>query len=221
MLAVYTKALHKIGIAPDEFKKAFDIARTEIKKQLGKTASSHSRLLYFQRSLEHLKFRSQIQLSLELEQVYWGSFLAASELREGALEFLDQLARTNIPKVLITDLTSQIQFRKLVYMELDKRFEYVVTSEESGSDKPSPVGFEIALAKIESSLPAERTIWMIGDNVKSDIEGAKNALDASTLAIKSELGEHSGSPAIDMTFDTFGDLEKLVTAKGWDRTLDS
>lgn len=221
MLAVYEKALRKIGIGPDEFDKAFDTARAEVKKQLGKTASSHSRLLYFQRTLEELGLRSQILLSLELEQTYWGSFLAASELREGALDFLDQLARANIPKILVTDLTSQIQFRKLVYMALDQRFEYVVTSEESGNDKPHPAGFELAISKLNSSVPEARTVWMIGDNIKSDIEGAKKAIDASTIALKSELGDQTKNPAIDMIFDSFTDLEKFITAKGWDRTLGS
>ena len=216
MLAVYEKALRKIGIAPDEFKKAFDAARSEIKKQLGKTASSHSRLLYFQRTLEHLEFRSQILLSLELEQTYWGNYLASSEVNPGVFEFLDQLARANIPRVLVTDLTSQIQFRKLVYMDLDQRFEYVVTSEESGNDKPDPAGFDIALSKLGSSLPEEPTIWMIGDNVKSDIEGAKNGVNASTIALKSALGEEGNNPSIDMTFDEFDDLEKFVADKGWE-----
>ena len=221
MMAVYTKVLNKIGIGPNEFKKAFDVARSEVKNQLGKTASSHSRLLYFQRTLERLELRSQILLSLELEQTYWGSFLAAAELREGALDFLDQLSRVNIPKILVTDLTSQIQFRKLVFMELDKRFEYVVTSEESGSDKPNPAGFKMALAKLDLPIPDDGTVWMVGDNVNSDIEGAKNAVNASTIALKSELGEYSKNASIDMTFDKFSDLEKFVAANGWYHTTDS
>ena len=62
----------------------------------------------------------------------------------------------------------------------------------------------------------EREIWMIGDNVKSDIEGAKKAINATTLALKSEIGDQAGNHSIDMTFDSFDDLEKLVSAKGWD-----
>jgi len=221
MQAVRSKALKKIGIGHDEFNEAFDKARADVKKQLGKTASSHSRLLYFQRTLENLELRSQTLLSLELEQTYWGSFLAASELREGALDFLDQLARANIPKILVTDLTAQIQFRKLVYMELDQRFEYVVTSEESGSDKPDPAGFELALSKLDFSIPEEAIVWMIGDNIASDIEGAKSAVNASTLALKSELGGNTKNPAIDMVFESFIDLERFISSKGWDNATSS
>ena len=222
MSAIRDKATQKIGVELSQFNESFDKARDEVKNQLGKTASSHSRLLYFQRTLENLKLRSQVLLSLELEQTYWGSFLAATELREGVLDFLDQLALAGIPKILVTDLTAQIQFRKLVYLELDKRFEYVVTSEESGNDKPHPSGFELALSKLVSLCPdapsKDLQIWMIGDNIVSDIEGAKNSLNASTIAIKSELGDHANNPAIDMTIETFKDLEKFLSSKGWIQT---
>jgi len=225
--AVRAKALSKIGIAAAEFDAAFSNARLEIKSQLGETASSHSRLLYSQRALEHLGLRSQALLSLELEQTYWGSFLAAAEPREGAYDFLDLLARAGIPRVIVTDLTAQIQLRKLVFLELDKRFEYVVTSEESGQDKPHRAGFDLAISKLNSGKrmaeddAQEGPVWMIGDNITSDIEGSKNAIDATTLTLKSEVGDQSKNPAIDMIFDSFTDLERFVSAKGWDRTNSS
>ena len=227
MLAVRAKAIKKTGVGSDEFDAAFAKARSDTKKQLGKTASSHSRLLYFQRTLELLGFRSQIQLSLEFEQAFWASYLATMELREGVIDFLDQLARANIRKVLITDLTTQIQFRKLIYLELDLRFEFIVTSEESGEDKPHRSGFDLALSKLNSQEDSSEAnaytgkIWMIGDNLKSDIEGAKNAVNATTLALKSEIGDHDSNASIDMIFESFEDLEQFVSDKGWDDIEDA
>jgi len=220
--AVLAKAT-KIGIGSEEFDAAFTRARTDIKSQLGHTASSHSRLLYFQRTLEYLGLRSQSLLSLEFEQTYWGGYLAATELREGVLDFLDQLSRFDIRRVLVTDLTTQIQFRKLVYLELDQRFEFIVTSEESGEDKPHPAGFELAVDKL--GLPEEPDgsryrngeIWMIGDSLGSDIVGAKRAINATTLALTGEIGDPAGNRSIDMVFDSFRDLERFVVAKDWRR----
>ena len=226
MLAVRNKAIKKTGVGSDEFDTAFAKARSDTKKQLGKTASSHSRLLYFQRTLELLGFRSQIQLSLEFEQAFWASYLATMELREGVIDFLDQLSRANIRKVLVTDLTTQIQFRKLIYLELDLRFEFIVTSEEAGEDKPHRSGFNLALHKLNSQQDSSEVnaqtgkIWMIGDNVKSDIEGAKNAINATTLALKSEIGNHDNN-SIDMIFESFKDLEQFVSNKGWDDLQDA
>ena len=69
----------------------------------------------------------------------------------------------------ITDLTAQIQFRKLVYFGLDEFFDYVVTSEEAGADKPDKKPFEVVFEKLQ--LEPER-MWMIGDNPRSDMVGA-------------------------------------------------
>ena len=213
MTAVRAKAARSVGAGREEFERAFAEARADTKAQLGSAASSHSRLLYFQRTLENLGLRSQVLLSLEFEQTYWRSYLSAVELREGVISFLDQLARAGIPKVIVTDLTAQVQFRKLVYLELDRLFEYVVTSEESGADKPDRSGFDIAMNKLSSPIGP---VWMIGDNVITDLEGAKNAIDATTLALRSEIGDQTKNSSIDMIFDSFGDLERFVSARGWD-----
>jgi HAD superfamily hydrolase (TIGR01549 family) len=213
-LAVVDKATNSLGVDSQEFNEALARARNDVKQQLGPTASSHSRLLYYQRTLEYLGLRSQVLLSLEFEQTYWRNFLSAVELREGTVSFLDLLARTGIPKVIVTDLTSQIQFRKLIYLDLDQRFEYVVTSEESGADKPDRAGFDLAIGKLP---PQTGSIWMIGDNISSDIEGAKNAIDATTLVPKSEIGDNANNPAIDLVFDTFTDLEQLFNESGWSK----
>ena len=211
MNSIAEKASAKIGIDTHDFRIAFARARDDVKQRLGAIASSHSRLLYFQRTLEYLGLRSQVMLSLEFEQTYWRNFLSSIELRSGVLGFLDQLSRASIPKVIVTDLTAQIQFRKLLYLDLDRRFEYVVTSEESGADKPDPTGFKLALDKL--SLSTE-SVWMIGDSISADIEGAKNAIDATTLGLNSEIGDHGTHMPPDLTFDNFEELQQLVADLG-------
>ena len=222
MAAVRDKAARSVGARQVEFDEAFSKARAETKKQLGNAASSHSRLLYFQRTLEHLGLRSQALLSLEFEQTYWGSFLSAVELRAGVLNFLDLLTRAAIPKVIVTDLTTAIQLRKLVYLELDRFFEFVITSEESGADKPDRASFDLAMSKLSmldgpaASENIDHAVWMIGDNMAADIEGAKNAINATTLALKSEIGNLAGHDSLDMAFDTFTDIERFFVEAGWD-----
>ena len=56
---------------------------------------------------------------------------------------------------------------------------------------------------------------MIGDSVESDIKGAKQAINATTLALKSEVGAHVTDPSIDMVFESFRDLEQWIFDKGW------
>ena len=67
------------------------------------------------------------------------------KLFDDVLEFLDDLRLLGIPMVIVTDLTAQIQFRKIVYFGLDRYFDFVVTSEEAGQDKPNAAPFELAM----------------------------------------------------------------------------
>ena len=53
--ATYKKLNHKFGISKKDFTIYYGKARDDVKLRLGSTASSHSRLLYFQRMFaQHL-----------------------------------------------------------------------------------------------------------------------------------------------------------------------
>ncbi|WZB62563.1 HAD family hydrolase [Achromobacter xylosoxidans] len=167
--AVREKVSTTFSIRPEEFDTAFKQARDEVKSRLQHTASSHSRLLYLQRMLEIMGLGSQVLLALDFEQTYWRTFLSNAILFDDVKELLDDLRLLGIPTAIVTDLTAQIQFRKVVYFGLDQYFDYIVTSEEAGFDKPHPAPFTIALEKMR---PKGNTIWMIGDNPVNDIRGA-------------------------------------------------
>ena len=119
--------------------------------------------------LEIMGLGSQVLLALDFEQTYWRTFLSNAILFDDVKELLDDLRLLGIPTAIVTDLTAQIQFRKVVYFGLDQYFDYIVTSEEAGFDKPHPAPFTIALEKMR---PKGNTIWMIGDNPVNDIRGA-------------------------------------------------
>jgi HAD superfamily hydrolase (TIGR01549 family) len=208
MGAVRNKVIQNFSISLEEFDSAFNRARSEVKQRLGSTASSHSRLLYMQKMLELLGLGSQVFLALDLEQTYWRTFLANSTLFDGVKEFLDDLRIASIPTVIVTDLTAQIQFRKMIYFGLDHYFDYIVTSEEAGADKPAPAPFKIALEKVKQKGTA---IWMIGDNPVNDIQGAKEQIDAITLQkIHEGVIEGSGKSQPDCTFTDFNELRQLI-----------
>ncbi|KGG02845.1 2-haloalkanoic acid dehalogenase [Prochlorococcus marinus str. MIT 9321] len=167
--AAINKASKILSISESEFKKAYLISREEVKYRLGEVASSHSRLLYFQRAIEILGLQSQILLSLDLEQTYWRTFLQNSELFPNVIELLKILKKQNIKTAIVTDLTAQIQFRKIIYFGLEDYFDYIVTSEESGKDKPFQNSFELVLKKLD--IEANKC-WMIGDSFNSDMVGS-------------------------------------------------
>lgn len=204
--AARRKTMRLLGVAETEFEKAFDHARQQVKEQLKHTASAHSRLLYFSRMLEILGMKSQPLMALDLEQTYWRSFLSGCTLFAEVKEFLEDLRVAGIPIAAVTDLTSQIQFRKLIYFGLDHHFDQIVTSEEAGVEKPSPVPFELATKRL--SLSGSDRIWFVGDDSKKDIDGAKQAIRAITLQ-KRHAGVEVSSVA-DAVFDDFSDVRNLL-----------
>lgn len=206
--AVKQKVVGTFSIGAKDFDSAFDEARKQIKARLGHTASSHSRLLYLQRMLEIMGLGSQVLLALDFEQTYWRTFLGNATLFEGVKELLDDLRLLGIPTAIVTDLTAQIQFRKVVYFGLDRHFNYIVTSEEAGFDKPHEAPFQIALEKMQ---PKGNCIWMIGDNPINDIRGSKEKINAVTLQKLHdgvELGTGPNTP--DASFKEFKELRTLL-----------
>jgi len=209
MQAVRAKATRLFGIEPEKFDQSFNAARKAIKARLSHTASSHSRLLYFQQMLEIIGLRSQVLLALDLEQTYWRTFLSNAQLFAGVKEFLDDLRIAGIPTAVVTDLTAQIQFRKIVYFGLDHYFDYIVTSEEAGFDKPHQAPFEIAAQKMQSKGGC---IWMIGDNPVTDNGGARAAIGAVIIQKVHKgvvIGEGEYRP--DCVINNFDDLRLLLS----------
>jgi len=210
--AVKEKVMNTFAISAKDFDTAFNEARKQIKTRLGHTASSHSRLLYLQRMLEIMGLGSQVLLALDFEQTYWRTFLANATLFDDVKELLDDLRLLGIPTAVVTDLTAQIQFRKVVYFGLDRYFNYIVTSEEAGFDKPHAAPFQIALEKMR---PKGDCIWMIGDNPVNDIRGGREKINAVTLQKIHEgtpLG--TGENAPDAAFNEFGELRRLIVRLG-------
>jgi HAD superfamily hydrolase (TIGR01549 family) len=207
MAAVRTKAALLFNMEGADFDRAYFAARKEVKNQLNGTASSHSRLLYFQRMLEILGLGSQILLALDMEQTYWRTFLGRAKLFDGLLQFLESLRAAGVPIAAVTDLTAQIQFRKIVYFGLDRHFDFVVTSEEAGFDKPNPAAFNLAVRKLR---PKGDCLWFIGDDAVNDMRGAREALRAITFQkLHDGVIQGTGESRPDVSFEKYTELHEF------------
>jgi len=207
--AVKDKAMKTFSLESNKFDEAFLEARSAVKGRLHDVASSHSRLLYIQKTLEILGLGSQILNVLDLEQTFWRVFLRNAQIFENVKELLDDIRLLNIPTAVVTDLTAQIQFRKMVYFGLDQYFDFIVTSEEAGKEKPDKEPFEMAIEKIN---PKGSCVWMIGDNADKDIWGAKKTIDAVTLQ-KLHKGVIQGEKEnkADLIFKEYSEIRKLIS----------
>ena len=136
-------------------------------------------------------------------------------LYEGCRQFLHEAKLLGIPTCIVTDLTTSIQFRKLIFLELEREFNFVVTSEEAGFDKPSEKPFLLALKKL--GLKGELA-WFIGDNSAKDIEGAKKTIGAVTLQKVDENKRVCSKSQPDLHFDDFLSLRDLLRKIGAAKT---
>ncbi|MEM9739041.1 MAG: HAD family hydrolase [Pseudomonadota bacterium] len=202
-------ARSELSIDPEAFDRAFTVSREELKHRLADTASSHSRLLYFQRTIERVGLATQPFAALQMEQAYWSAFLAEAELFDEVTDFLDDLRIAGVRVVIVTDLTAQVQHRKMLFFGLHRYIDWMVTSEEVKQDKPAPEIFELALAKLGG---VEGIIWMIGDNADRDIIGARQAVGALTIQkLHDGVDEGEGDTQPDAIFKHYSDLRRFFS----------
>ena len=145
---------------------AFATARRTIHVELRDTASSHNRLLYFQRMFELLEINPLVY-ALDTYNLYWEVFLDHIEPFAGVCNFLEKIKNRKV--CLVSDQSADIAYRKIKKLTLGHCATHLVTSEEAGKEKPHPYIFLLALQKLR--LKAEE-VCMIGDSYEKDIWGA-------------------------------------------------
>lgn len=174
-------------------------ARLDTKSRLGSLASSHSRLLYFKLTLEKLGLANHLDFALQLEASYWGNFLRAMSRATGLTEMLELCRQEAIPIFVMTDLTTQIQIKKLSRLDVLDYISGLVSSEEVGSDKPQGDFFEYGRQNL--GLP-EGIGWVVGDDLAKD-GGLANASGSSFFSVERQS---DGTPSLTGTY------RKLVAA---------
>jgi putative hydrolase of the HAD superfamily len=149
-----------LNISKAEIKIQLFHSRKTVKDALGTTASSHSRLMYIREFLNSNDLNVHATFALECEQVFWRSYMDKMVLFEGVVEFINYLRLSRSKLVLVTDLSTQIQIRKLAWLGLEKAFDKIITSEEAGGDKQT--GAPEAMLR-RFVLPIPNKTWAIGD----------------------------------------------------------
>lgn len=193
-----------LNVSDEQFEETFAQARLDVKRQLGETAASHSRLLYFQRMIELMGLATQASAALRIEEGYWSAFLEVASIKPNVYEFLDDVRLAGVPMMIITDLTSSVQYRKFLLWRLDQYIDWMTTSEEAGAEKPNPEIFKYAMSKLDI---ADGPIWMIGDHPERDLRGAKDALGAVTFQVLHN--NEKASEFADFAFHDFKEIREI------------
>tara|TARA_B110000971_G_scaffold206652_1_gene230108 strand:+ start:798 stop:1478 length:681 start_codon:yes stop_codon:yes gene_type:complete len=199
---VLNYCIDTFNLCNDEVIYAYERARKQVHVELSETAASHNRLLYFQKMLEILNI-NPIKHSLKLYNIYWDNFLEVIIPFEEIYLLLDKY-KDRI--CLITDLTAHIQYRKINKIGLEKYCDKLVTSEETGHEKPHPYIFISALNKL--GLRADE-VCMIGDNFKKDILGSA-ALGIESIWFNHEDKQESHNDKLITEVKSFKEILELL-----------
>lgn len=94
------------------------------------------------------------------------------KLFDDVLPLVNAAASAGIPMVLVTNGASDTQREKLDALNATGWFECLLISGELGHAKPNPLIFSGALAELDVQ---GAVVWHVGDNLRTDVEGAKSA----------------------------------------------
>lgn len=149
----------------DVYKKIYK----NLKNELGHTASSHNKSIYFKQLLETLNIN--LSLFSVINNLYWQTFYVNLVCFDGVYDFIIWNKNKGIKIGILTDYETEYQINKLDKLGLLKYIDIIVTSEEVGIEKPSTKMFFNILEKMGLS---SNEVIMIGDNYDKDIKGALN-----------------------------------------------
>lgn len=163
--------MDKFFIQAKEFDTIYEKAKKIVKGQLQDTAASHNRMLYMQILMEQFSQKPAVY-ALELYHVYWDAMLQTMQLYDYVLPLFRELVSQGIRIAMLTDLTAQIQHRKIRKLGIAEYVDVLVTSEEVGREKPDPAMFHLVVKKLQ--MQPEQLV-MVGDSCEKDIKGARMA----------------------------------------------
>ncbi len=161
-------AAERLGTEEADFLKAYGKAKDLVKSRIVKSAAQHNRMLFCQTALELLGF-NPLRHAPELYEAYWGCFLEHMVPYDGVPGMLKTLKAAGISTAICTDMTAHIQYRKIRQLGLTDYIDFLVTSEEAGEEKPSPLMFRSTLKKM--GIQPEEAVY-VGDSLDRDVQGA-------------------------------------------------
>ncbi|MDD3219610.1 MAG: HAD-IA family hydrolase [Lachnospiraceae bacterium] len=161
---------NSFDISADEFYTCFRRAQQLIRRRINhEEAAIHNRLIRYQTMLELLEQPIYPHARVMFD-MYWDFFYENMKPMQEVTEFLQGLKEAGFSIGIGTNMTAEVQYKKIECLELFPYIDYLVTSEETGVEKPDLHFFEICLEKA-GCLPSE--CIFVGDHPDKDVAGAR------------------------------------------------
>lgn len=208
--SAYVYGMKKVGLSEND--SSYLKGREAVKKMLPSGApSARSRFLYFKQMLQ-MRGEYTPQRHLEICHAYENGvveYVGKQWQNLGRSDFFLDLKK-HFPKIgIVTNETTRMQILKV--MAFDPNFEifdYIVTSEEAGCEKPQEKIFQLAFDHFKAPL---KEFVMIGDSFKNDIEPATK-LGITAIKTVEFFDDGMGSGTFP-TISNLMELPKLLNSK--------
>ncbi len=190
----------------EEFEAFYQAGRRETKRELSGRAASHERFLYFKWAVERYAGTHRAGDALALGEAYWSAFLAAMEPFEGVEGTFEALQDEGLAVAVVSNLTTRVQLTKVAGLGLGGYLDRMLTSEETGREKPSAIMFTLPLAQLDLR-PSEAL--MVGNDPETDVEGA-NAVGMETALFNCDRTDLDGLRRPDHRLDSLPEVLEVV-----------
>lgn len=165
-------SFRELEIAPEEFDRWIGRARKLADSRTGANcAANHNRLIRFQCLLEIIE-KPLFPHAYNMYDLYWNTMIEAAVLEPGTVELMHNLKKRGTYIGVGTNMTADIQYRKIEKLGLGRWINGMVTSEEAGVEKPDETVFRLCAEK--AGVKVGECVF-IGDSLEHDVKGAQAA----------------------------------------------
>ena len=165
-----------------------------------------SRAFWLKKAIEsegrHLSLR-RIQ---HYTEKFWDCVAGSVRLYSGAIELLDFLKQKGIKLSLISDSDGLRKYKmvRISKLGIDSYFDAIITSDDSGFNKPHPKIFKMALNKLGVDVDSA---VMVGDNPRSDCMGAKKLGIKTICVLRGSWKRYFSNPDVFKKYAKFIDYK--------------
>lgn len=173
--------------------------------QLGRLDGATLRLEVWRRALRACgcSTESVAELAAETHTAYARQTL---RLYDDVPEFL-QVLSGRVALGLVSNGAGDTQRERLMWFDLERRFEVVAISGELGFAKPDPAIFRFALEKLGFLA---QDVWHVGDSLSSDVVGAQAAGIGAVWLNRTAASRHQGDQTPDLEVSSLTELALAI-----------
>lgn len=193
-------------------KRTIDILRVfnEVKKShlhIDRLPEMYSRRLWIEETLNRLNKKMKFSYVKKIEEEYWKYLAKRIKLFPETLHVLASLRKKyKIACISDSDGIKRIKMERIKALGLDKYFDFFITTDDTGKNKPAIENWE-HLLKISGF--SGRECMMVGDHPDMDLLCAKN-LGFVTVWTKEHIPTTIHFKYVDYSIKNIGEVLKIV-----------